>query len=114
MRPDLRLPLGPPALLVCLLAAIMAWLVLGGGALLPWAPRWYVPVHTVLEVFSVVVTVLAFSTGWHGTSRQIPVRVALLAPVALAIGLFDVGHLLLARGLPGMPGAATGACASVF
>jgi diguanylate cyclase (GGDEF)-like protein/PAS domain S-box-containing protein len=114
MKPDLRLPLGPPALLVCLLAAFMAWLVLGGGALLPWAPRWYVPVHTVLEVFSVVVTVLAFSTGWHGTGRQLPVRVALLAPVALAIGLFDVGHLLLARGLPGMPDAATDAGASLF
>jgi len=111
MRPALRVP---PGCLVALAAAFMAWLALGGGALLPWAPHWYVPVHTTLEVFSVVVTVLAFSTGWHGTGRQIPLRVALLAPAALAIGLFDVGHLLLARGLPGLPEAAAEGGATVF
>ena len=102
------------ALLVALLAAFMAWLALGGAGLVPWEPRWYVPVHTTLEVFSVVVTVLAFSTGWHGTGRQVPVRVALLAPAALAIGLFDVGHLMLARGMPGMDGPAAQAGATAF
>ena len=114
MKPDLRLPLGPPALLVCLLAAVMAWLVLGGPGPLPWQPRWYVLVHTTLEVFSVVVTMLAFSTGWHGIGSRVPLRVALLAPAALAIGLFDVGHLLLARGLPELAGAAAEAGATVF
>jgi diguanylate cyclase (GGDEF)-like protein/PAS domain S-box-containing protein len=105
----LRMPL-----LVALLAACMAWLALGGAAVLPWNPRWFVLVHTTLELFSVVLTMLAFSTGWHGTGRQVPVRVALLAPAALAIGLFDVGHLLLARGVPGLAGAAAEAGATVF
>ena len=114
MRVSLRMPPAPLTLLVCLLAAFMAWLALGGGALLPWAPRWAVPEHTLLEVFSVVVTILAFSTGWHGHGRQVPVRVALLAPVALAIGLFDVGHLLLARGLPGLADTAAEGGATVF
>jgi len=108
MRPRSRIPvpLHPRLLaaLAALLAACMAWLVLGGAALLPWDPRWYVLVHTALEISSVVVTMLAFSTGWHGIGREVPVRVALLAPAALAIGLFDVGHLMLVRGMPGLNG----------
>jgi len=104
-----RRPLMPPlrlVLLAVLLAAFMAWLLLGGAGPVSWNPRWYVLVHTTLEVFSVVVTMLAFSTGWHGIGSRVPVRVALLAPAALAIGLFDVGHLMLVRGLPGMNGPA--------
>jgi len=102
------------ALLVALLAAFMAWLALTGPESLPWDPRWFVLVHSALEVCSVVVIMLAFSTGWHGIGRRVPVRVALLAPVALAIGLFDVGHLLLARGVPGLSVAAAEAGATVF
>jgi len=98
MTPPARL-----ALLACLLAAGMAALVFKPG-LLPWQPGWYVLVHTSLEVFSVVVTMLAFSTGWHGIGNRVPLRVALLAPAALAIGLFDIGHLMLVRGLPGLNG----------
>jgi diguanylate cyclase (GGDEF)-like protein len=112
-RPRLSMPLRL-ALLVASLAAFMAWLALGGAATVPWEPRWFLLVHTALEVFSVVVTMLAFSTGWHGIGRQVPLRVALLAPAALAIGLFDVGHLILARGVPGMDGAAAEAGATVF
>ena len=112
-----RRPLMPPlrlVLLAMLLAAFMAWLLLGGAGPVPWNTRWYVLVHTTLEVFSVVVTMLAFSTGWHGIGSRVPVRVALLAPAALAIGLFDVGHLMLVRGMPGMNGPAVVAGGTAF
>lgn len=118
MRPRVRLPmlLRPQwrvLLLVALLALFMAWLALDGARRVPWEPRWYMPVHSTIEVFSVVVTMLAFSTGWHGTGRRVPVRVALLAPAALAIALFDVGHLMLARGMPGLD-ASTAAAGATF
>jgi diguanylate cyclase (GGDEF)-like protein len=101
------------AMLVACMAALMAWLALGGSSAL-WQPRWYVLAHTVLEMASVVVTMLAFSTGWHGIGKRVPLRVALLAPAALAIGLFDVGHLMLVRGVPGLSGPAVIAGGTAF
>ena len=110
-----RIPL--PArllLLVAVMATLMGWLALGGLGTSPLQPRWYVLLHTTLEVFSVVVTMLAFSTGWHGIGERVPLRVALLAPAALAIGLLDVGHLMLVRGMPGLSGPAVVAGGTAF
>jgi len=92
------------SILTALLAIFMAWLALGHAALLPWDSRWYLSVHTAMEVFSVVVAMLVFSTGWHGIGRDMPVRVALLAPTSLAVGLLDIGHLMSVQGMPGLAG----------
>ena len=92
------------SILTALLAVFMAWLALGHAALLPWDSRWYLTAHTAMEVFSVVVALLVFSTGWHGIGRDMPIRVALLSPAALAIGLLDIGHLLTVPGMPGLAG----------
>jgi diguanylate cyclase (GGDEF)-like protein len=92
------------ALLTALLAAFMGWLALGHAALLPWDPRWYLTAHTAMEVFSVVVAMLVFSTGWHGIGRDMPIRVALLSPVSLVVAVLDVGHLMSVHGMPGVAG----------
>ena len=93
------------SILTTLLALFMAWLALGNAARLPWNPHWYLTAHTAMEVFSVVVAMLVFSTGWHGIGRDMPIRVALLSPAALAIGLLDIGHLMSVHGMPGVAGA---------
>ncbi len=93
------------SILTTLLALFMAWLALGNAARLPWNPHWYLTAHTAMEVFSVVVAMLVFSTGWHGIGRDMPIRVALLSPAALAIGLLDIGHLMSVHGMPGVTGA---------
>jgi diguanylate cyclase (GGDEF)-like protein len=95
------------SLLTTLLALFMAWLVLGNAGRLPWNPGWYLTAHTAMEVFSVVVALLVFSTGWHGIGRDMPIRVALLSPSALAIGLLDIGHLMSVHGMPGVAGPAS-------
>jgi len=92
------------SVLTALLAVFMGWLVLGHAALLPWDPRWYLTAHTAMEVFSVIVAMLVFSTGWHGIGRDMPIRVALLSPTALAVGLLDFGHLMCVAGMPGSAG----------
>ncbi|MBW8897259.1 MAG: EAL domain-containing protein [Massilia sp.] len=102
------------SVLTALLAVFMAWLALGHGALLPWDPRWYLTAHTSMEVFSVVIAMLVFSTGWHGIGRDVPIRVALLSPAALAVGLLDIGHLLTVPGMPGLAGPVTVARAIDF
>jgi diguanylate cyclase (GGDEF)-like protein/PAS domain S-box-containing protein len=91
-------------LLTALLALFMAWLALGHAALLPWDPRWYLTAHTAMEVVAVVVALLVFSTGWHGIGRDMPIRVALLSPTALVVGLLDIGHLMSVQGMPGVAG----------
>src|SRR5438094_9075184 len=60
-----------------------------------------------MEVFAVVVAMLIFSTGWHSVDGRVPVRVALLSPAALAVGLFDLAHLLWVPGMPGLDGSRT-------
>jgi diguanylate cyclase (GGDEF)-like protein len=98
-----RIPSGVRlGVLVALLAAFMGWLALGHADTLPWQPRWYLPAHTAMEVFAVVVSMMAFSTGWHGVGRMMPIRVALLSPMALAVGLLDIGHLMSVPGMPGL------------
>ena len=92
------------SILTTLLALFMAWLALGNAARLPWDPRWYLTAHTAMEVFSVVIAMLVFSTGWHGIGRDVPIRVALLSPAALVIALLDIGHLLTVPGMPALDG----------
>jgi len=86
-----------------LLAVLTAWLAQGNAAMLPWSPRWYLPVHFGAELFSIVVAMLVFVIGGHSVDGRIPATVALLSPAALAVGLLDIGHLL---SMPGMPGLA--------
>ncbi len=101
--PPLRL-----AVLVALLATFGTWLAAGNAGRLPWNPAWYLSWHTAMEVFSVVVAACVFATGWHGVGPRIPLRVAVLAPVALAIGLLDFGHLMTVPGMPGLGAGADG------
>lgn len=68
----------------------------------------YLPLHTAMETFSVVVAALIFGIGWNTFSHDRPANVVLLACVFLAVGLLDFGHLLSYKGMPDFvtPGSA--------
>ena len=87
---------------VAALASLVTWLAAGNDGAMPWRPNWYLPTHTAMEVFAVVVAMSVFSTGWHGIGGRIPMRVALLSPAALAVGLLELGHLMTVQGMPGI------------
>jgi len=91
--------------LVVLLAVAMVAMVLVRAELLQWHLHWYLPAHTTMEIVAVVVAMLIFTTGWHSVDGRVPVRVALLSPAALAVGLFDLAHLMWVPGMPGLDGA---------
>jgi diguanylate cyclase (GGDEF)-like protein len=95
------------AALVSLLGFVMVLLASLRGQLLQWHLGWYLSAHTAMEVFAVVVAMLIFSTGWHSVDGRVPARVALLSPAALAVGLFDLGHLMWVPGMPGLDGDST-------
>lgn len=88
------------ALAVGLLVLIaVAHLLIVPGPDIPLG-TWYLPTHTVLEVFSIVVSAMAFAAGWHYLDSRPPLSVAVLAASFLAVALLDLGHTL---SFPGMP-----------
>lgn len=61
---------------------------------------WYLPTHMIVEVFSIVVSAMAFAVGWHYLDSRPPLGMAVLAGAFLAVALLDLGHTL---SFPGMP-----------
>ncbi|HET8709805.1 MAG TPA: MASE3 domain-containing protein, partial [Spongiibacteraceae bacterium] len=59
-----------------------------------------VPVHTVMETFSVVVCAAIFAVGWSTYDTERPRYIIVLACALLCVGLIDTAHFL---SYPGMP-----------
>ena len=88
-----------------------AWLVgiLGIIFLLVWrAPPMhafqglasYLPLHSFMETFAVVVAALIFGVGWNASSQERPRNIVLLACAFLAVSLLDFGHFMSYDGMP--------------
>ncbi|WP_241078457.1 EAL domain-containing protein [Natranaerofaba carboxydovora] len=60
----------------------------------------YLLLHNITELFSIIVSVMVFSIGWHAYTRERDVNIIIIACVFLMVGLFDLGHTL---SFPGMP-----------
>ncbi len=60
-------------------------------------PTW---LHSLCEMFAVVVALLMFSVIWHSYRSDSAGNLLLLACGFLAVGLLDIGHLLSYRGMP--------------
>jgi PAS domain S-box-containing protein len=60
----------------------------------------YIPVHTAMEIFAVVVACLVFAVGWNADRDANPARSHLIACAFLAVALLDLGHLLSVKGMP--------------
>ncbi|MRV70390.1 hypothetical protein GJ700_01470 [Duganella sp. FT92W] len=94
-------PLQRMELMLCMLAC--ACLFAGGLARLPAVgqlplmPLW---MHTLGEVFAVIVAFLLFGIVWNAYSYERSGNVVILGISALAIGLLDLGHALSYRGMP--------------
>jgi signal transduction histidine kinase len=60
----------------------------------------YVPLHTAMHVFSLVVSWLVFAIGWNTRDRQRAGSTILLACGFLGVALLDFGHALSYSGMP--------------
>ncbi|MBI2844451.1 MAG: SpoIIE family protein phosphatase [Armatimonadetes bacterium] len=70
-----------------------------------FSTRAYIPIHTVLEFASIVVSFAVFAIGWYGY-RQTRNRQDLFIAVAfMAVGLLDFVHTLSYKGMPDFLGA---------
>lgn len=83
--------------------------VMALGLSLAWTvPLWagfrhiedYMPVHTLLEMVSVVIAVLVFASGWNAYSRVLPRHAVILACTFLGVAVLDFMHALSFTGMP--------------
>lgn len=64
----------------------------------------YLPLHSILEMTSVIIAGLIFSVGWSNRHRNFPGYIHLLSYSFLAVAIIDCFHLL---SYPGMPNFVT-------
>lgn len=60
----------------------------------------YLPIHTLMETFAVVVAALIFGIGWNAYSDERPGNIVLLSCVFLVVGFIDFAHFMSYLGLP--------------
>ncbi len=95
----------------CGLRCQVAAAVLALGLLTLWAmaqplgdwhiPRvHYLPLHTLMELASVLVAFLVFATVWHTPAREVSGSLVLLALALAASGWLDIFHALSFRDMP--------------
>lgn len=60
----------------------------------------YLPLHTLLETVSIVISMLIFAVGWNSHSGKLPGNIVLLACVFFSVGWFDLAHTLSYVGMP--------------
>ena len=63
-------------------------------------PANYLPLHTLLELFSIAVAVLIAGIGWNATQGNHSGHLVVLSTGFLAVALLDIGHTLSYTGMP--------------
>jgi PAS domain S-box-containing protein len=64
----------------------------------------YLPIHTITEIFAVAIAFMVFALGWNTPTEARAGSFFVIAVGFLAVGLFDLAHLL---SFPGMPAFVT-------
>lgn len=78
------------------------------------SPRIYLPVHSIFEITSIVVSFAVFAIGWYGY-RQTESRLDLVIAVSfLMIGCIDLVHTLSYKGMPTFIGENTPGKAAAY
>ncbi|KAF0205917.1 MAG: hypothetical protein FD173_606 [Gallionellaceae bacterium] len=100
MHPSHRSAMRDAVKILIFLAAVqlLAWLV----------PAWpefkgipyYLPLHTLLETVSIVVSMMVFAVGWNSHSQKLSGNIVLLACVFFSVGLLDFSHTVSYLGMP--------------
>ena len=60
----------------------------------------YAPLHTILEAFAIIISMMVFAVGWTTYDKGRPVSLVFLATIFLGVGLIDILHVLSFVGMP--------------
>lgn len=88
-------------LLIEILAGVFAQQVVVGG--IPG----YLPLHTLFETVSVVISMLVFAVGWNARNHDLSGNLVLLACMFFVVGWLDFSHTLSYGGMPDFVNANT-------
>jgi len=76
--------------------------------------RLFLPMHIVLELFSIVISFSVFATGWYGFRQSANPRDLIVAVAFLVAGAMDFAHTLSYRGMPGFIVAPSAGLAAAY
>lgn len=76
--------------------------------------RIYLPIHTVLEFTSIVVSFAVFAIGWYGYRQTKNYQDLFIAAAFLSIGIIDLVHTLSYKGMPNFLGVNTTGLAAAY
>ncbi|MEB3100799.1 PAS domain S-box protein [Ferviditalea candida] len=62
----------------------------------------YLSLHSILETFSIAVSIMIFGIIWHSYNRERAGNSILLACAFLMVGLIDLAHMIFYPGMPGL------------
>ncbi len=85
-------------LLVLVFIQLLAWM-------LPAWPHskdipYYLPLHTLLETVSIIVSIMVFAVGWNSKGRLLSGNIILLACVFFSVGVLDFSHTMSYGSMP--------------
>ncbi|MBU6503658.1 MAG: EAL domain-containing protein [Burkholderiales bacterium] len=60
----------------------------------------YLPVHTLLETVSIIVSAMVFAVGWNSRARNLSENILVLACAFLGVGILDFCHMASYVGMP--------------
>ncbi|MEN6519952.1 MAG: MASE3 domain-containing protein [Armatimonadota bacterium] len=94
------------AAVICALGVIAALFIraYSKGAM---SPFWYIPLHTIIEFTSIVVSIAVFVVGWYGYQQNNNRRDLFIANAFLVIGVLDFMHTISFKGMPDFIGTNT-------
>ena len=76
--------------------------------------NYYIPLHLLLELSSIVVTFAVFATGWFGYKQTKNTQDLLIAITFLTTGAIDLIHTLSYKGMPNFLGTNTAGMAAAY
>ena len=86
-------------LLVLVIVLLISWL----APTLPWFKNGipgYLPLHSFLETFSIIVSMMVFAVGWNSKSKDLSSNIVLLACLSFLVGVLDFFHTISYVGMP--------------
>ncbi len=80
--------------------AVLCSLLWTGWLTVDMPANQFLALHTLLEVISIIVSMLGFGIAWHAYTHERPGSIVLLGVVLFGAALLDFGHTLSYTGMP--------------